>query len=268
MARKEWIRGESVSQHLLVDAIVDNKLLVILAPKSACGNPFALEESGSSASVTLIPSADGKLIVRKSAMGYGIDGNGAPWLRRQSLFLNNSIAVKKTGMFVVPSVFKDLGNHVALELPYIASHSFGELAFANVGAQPLVTALVDMVARMATSVWTEGQEAAGERFIEKAHFDRMRRRVKIARAEDRVLDKILSQDIVILNGRRLHGFATIMNQLEKHPTLAEIQPTILSEIHGDLNIYNILSRLNAGDDEDVALVDHRGVPLLRRRLEQ
>ncbi|KID83857.1 DegT/DnrJ/EryC1/StrS aminotransferase, partial [Metarhizium majus ARSEF 297] len=65
----------------------------------------------------------GKLIVRKSALGHGIDGNGAPWLRRQSLFPDNSIAVKKTGMFVVPSSVKDLGNHVALELPYIASHS-------------------------------------------------------------------------------------------------------------------------------------------------
>lgn len=129
-------------------------LLVILGRKSAAatagtsGTPAVLDESGSSASVTLVPDADGTLIVRKSAEGYGVDG--APWLRRQLPFLSNSSAVKKTGMFVVPSKFKDLGSRVTLDLPYIASHSFGELVFANVGAKPLVAAIVDMLARMAT----------------------------------------------------------------------------------------------------------------------
>ena len=37
--------------------------------------------------------------------------------------------------------------------------------------------------------------------------------------------------------------------------LDRIQLTILSEIHCDLNIYNILGRLNPDDDENVVLID-------------
>ena len=53
-----------------------------------------------------------------------------------------------------------------------------------------------------------------------------------------------------------------MEKLERHPMLADIEPTILTEIHGDLNIHNILSRLDPNDKEDVALIDPHGVPLL------
>ena len=125
-----------------MDAITGT--LVILAPKSArissdSGNAVALAESGSSANVTLVPGADGKLIVRKSAAGEGIDGDGAPWLRRRRLSLTNSRAVKKTRIFVVPTKVDDKKSHVDLALPYILSHGFGELTFANVGAKPLVS---------------------------------------------------------------------------------------------------------------------------------
>ncbi|CUS11818.1 unnamed protein product [Tuber aestivum] len=160
-SRQQWSRGQFVFEELRVDAIIGGA--VILVPHSAGQssdtiNPVALDESGSSANVTLVPGADGKVTVRKSAIGYGIDGNGAPWLRRQSLFLWASQAVKKTGMFMVPDEVIDNNGDVTLVLPYIPSHSFGELVFANVGAESMVTAMVDMLARMATSVWTEGQE--------------------------------------------------------------------------------------------------------------
>ncbi|KAM3509997.1 hypothetical protein MY11210_006102 [Beauveria gryllotalpidicola] len=178
-----------------------------------------------------VPSADGQLVVRKWAQCYGINANGAPWLRRQSLF------VKKTGIFVQSTKVIGSGKDVTLELPYIASHSSGELVFANAGDEPVVNALITMLARMATSVWIEGQEQAGPRFIEKAHFERMRRRLKIARAQDEILDKILKQN-------------------------SEIEPIVLTEIRGDLNIHNVLRRLNLDEDKDVALIDPRGVPLL------
>ncbi len=55
----------------------------------------ALIESGSSANVTLMPGADGKLTVHKTAVGYGIDGIGVLWLRRQVLFLGASDAAKR-----------------------------------------------------------------------------------------------------------------------------------------------------------------------------
>ncbi|KAF9269966.1 hypothetical protein L218DRAFT_4584 [Marasmius fiardii PR-910] len=262
-SQPEWNLNERVLAELRVDAIIGKT--VILSPHSAghkSGNPVALDESGSSADVTLVPGADGKLTVRKSASGYGIDGNGAPWLRRQNLFLDASRAVKKTGMFVKPLKVVDNDSDVTLELPYIPSYSIGELILANAGPRRVVEVLVYMLARMATSVWTEGQEEADTSFIQKAHFDRMRRRLKIASAQDETLHKILQQKTVILNDRQLLGFDTVMEKLENHPVLKNIAPTILSEIHGDLNIHNILARLDPDDKEPVALIDPRGVPLL------
>lgn len=76
------------------------------------------------------------------------------------------------------------------------------------------------------------------------------------------LDKILRQKTVTLNGRQLDGFESVMKKLENHPGLAEIEPTIRSEIHGDLNIHNVLSRLDQAVDVPEALIDPRGVPLL------
>lgn len=261
-SREQWSLGQSVLEELQVDAIIGK--VAILGPRRAGQlNPVALDESGSSASVELVPRADGTLIVRKSAFGYGIDGNGAPWLRRQALFLKESSAVKKTDMFVEPTKIDEDKSHVTLWLPYIPSHSFGELVFANVGHKPLVDAVVKMLARMAENVWTEGQQPAEPDFIQKAHFDRMRRRVMIARKEDKTLDEILKQKTVTLNGRQLQGFEQIMTKLENHPAISKIVPRILSEIHGDLNIHNVLSRLDPQEGEPEALIDPRGVPLLR-----
>ncbi|KAH9204640.1 hypothetical protein DL95DRAFT_495398 [Leptodontidium sp. 2 PMI_412] len=197
-SRQQWSRGEYVFKELRVDAIIGGA--VILAPHSAGQsldtiNPVALDESGSSANVTLVPGVDGVVTVRKSATGYGIDGNGAPWLRR---------------MFVVPDEVINNDDNVTLVLPYIASYSIGEMVFANV-AESIVKAI------------TEGQEECSPYFIQKAHFARMRRRLKIA---------------------------------------PKIGPKLLSEIHGDLNIYNVLSRLNPEEDKPLALIDPRGVLLL------
>lgn len=261
MSRQKWNFGDPVIGELVVNAVVGKS--VILGPKfKEIGNAVALDESGSSANVTLVIDADGKVTVRKSATGYGIDGNGAPWLRRQSIFLGASYAVKKTEMFVEPLEVINSESQVTLVLPYIASHTFGELIFANVGAKPAVAAIVDLLARMANSVWTEGQEPAHPQFIKQAHFNRMRRRVNIARESDDLLDTILKQRTVMLNGRRLEGFDAVLERLEAHPELAKIQPTILSEIHGDLNIHNILGQLDPKEDEPVKLIDPRGVPLL------
>lgn len=264
-SRREWSLGELVFAGLFVDAIIGKS--VILSShgdgySQGTGNAVALDESGSSASVTLVPRADGTLTVHKTATGYGIDGNGAPWLRRQSLFLNASNAVKKSGIFVVPQETSDTDNEIRLVFPYIASHSFGELIFANVGAQPAVAAIVNLLSQLSTSVWTESQEPAHPQFIKQAHFERMKRRVKIARMSDKLLDKILKQKSVVLNGKLLMGFDCVLETLEAHPELAKIGPTILSEIHGDLNIHNILSHFDPDQDEPVALIDPRGVPLL------
>src|SRR4051812_5359482 len=78
-------------------------------------------ESVFSASVTLVPAAEGKVTVHKSAVGYGIDGNGASWL---SLFLGASHAVMKTGMFMAPAKVLDSASDITLVLPYTRLGSF------------------------------------------------------------------------------------------------------------------------------------------------
>ncbi|KAK4068625.1 uncharacterized protein Triagg1_7273 [Trichoderma aggressivum f. europaeum] len=103
-SQRQWKLNERVLAELRVDTIIGTT--VILAPHGAGRNsasPVALDGGGSSATVTLVPGPEGKLTVRKSATGYGIDGNGAPWLRLQSLFLSASRAVKKTGMWTTKS---------------------------------------------------------------------------------------------------------------------------------------------------------------------
>ncbi|KAJ4307312.1 hypothetical protein N0V88_000695 [Collariella sp. IMI 366227] len=263
-ARHEWSRGDTVIANFCVDAIIGKT--VILAPhdikNASGGSTVAREGDKSSANITLVPGADGKLTVRKTAVGNGIDGNGAPRLRQQALFLRASEAVGKTGMFVVPREVDGKGNEVTLVFDYIPSHSFGDLIFANVGAGPAMTAIIKFLARMSTSVWTQGQKPAHPQFIKEAHFGRMERRLGIARTVDKTLDGILEQPSVTLNGRRLRGFDAVIRELSAHPELAVIGPTILMEIHGNLKIHNILGRLDTEQNEPVALINPRGVHLL------
>ena len=228
-AQREWSPGDTVVAGLRVDAIVDKTVILARydAKSAGGGGVVTLKGSGSSANVALVPGADGRLTLRKTTVGDGVDGNGALWLRRQALFLGASEAVKKTGMFVVPLEVDDKGSEVTVVVDYIPSHSFGELIFANVGAaDPAVTTIVNLLARMYTSVWTEGQEPAHPQFITKAHFDRMERRLGIARGVHEMLDRIIKQESVTLNGRRLRGFDTIIQKLNAHPKLADIGPTI------------------------------------------
>jgi len=139
-----------------MDAIIGKT--VILAPRDAksAGGIVALEGSGSSANAALVPGANSRLTVRKTAVGNSIDGNGAPRLRRQALFLGASEAVKKTGIFVVPREIDDKDSKATLVLDYIPSLSFGELILANIGADSVLTAIVGLLVRISTSVWTEG----------------------------------------------------------------------------------------------------------------
>ncbi|KAH6855722.1 pyridoxal phosphate-dependent transferase [Chaetomium sp. MPI-CAGE-AT-0009] len=146
-----------------------------------------------------LPRPDGKLTVRKIAVGYGIYGNGALWLRRQALFLGASDAMKKTGMFVVSLEVDDKDSEVTLVLSYIPNHSFRELIFTNIGASlAAAAAIIDLLAY----------------------------------------------------------------KLSAYPEPAKIGPTVLTEIYGNLNIYNILGRLDPEQNKPVALIDPCGVPLL------
>lgn len=54
----------------------------------------------------------------------------------------------------------------------------------------------------------------------------------------------------------------VIDELSAYPELARVGPTVLTEIYGDLNIYNILGRLGSEQNEPVALINPRGVLLL------
>lgn len=266
--KRQWKVGNKVfdDTEVICDLVVmaTYASLVVIGSSSESKSQ-ALDESGSSAHVGLYIEPNNKLIVRKTCLGDGIDGNGRPWLRRQCKFLTTSVAVKKTDMFVKPLDFdntREENGAVSISFPYIDSHSIGELVFAGMGSRPLLSVLRELLGEMSTSVWTEGLENAPRDFIQQAHISRMERRVEIARRHVPVLNATANEEIVMLNGRKLRRFKLVLAALKDYPKVLSMQPRKLSEIHGDLNIHNILCQLDPNKNRAVVLIDPRGVPLL------
>lgn len=265
LSKHEWSWGDKVIDDLIVHA--KNGGSVFLSPDSEGHSQITnasvhLDESGSSAHVALVLGRNDELEVHKACSNDGIDGNGRPWLRRQQKFLASSVAVKETDIFVKPLGFTEAEGTVSIAFPYVPSHSLAEMAFAGMGTTSLLAVLADLLGEMATCVWSKGVCSAPTEFIEQAHFNRMKRRVTIARAQVPELDKVASYESITLNGRQLLGFDRVLEALSRHPKIAEIGPRTLSEIHGDLNIHNILCQLESNADRPIVLIDPRGVPLL------
>ncbi|KAI1359664.1 hypothetical protein F5Y08DRAFT_319023 [Xylaria arbuscula] len=260
--KRQWTVGDTVYGDIEVLARLGGLVITGLF-SDACLQP--LDESGSSASVGLCVEEDGHLVVRKTSVNDGIDGNGRPWLRRQYRFLDSSAAVAKTDMFVKPLNKQycddEAAGIVSIAFPYVDSLSVGELAFAGVGSGPMLTILKRMIGEMAASVWIEGVEDAPTDFIQQAHLRRMERRIQIARLQVPALHEVANMEHVYFNGKKLLGFKPLLRRLEEHPGLSAIQPRKISEIHGDLNIHNLLATLDSSARE-LVLIDPRGVPLI------
>lgn len=173
-----------------------------------------LAESESSAHVALVVKPNGDVVVRKRCSGDGIDGNGRPRLKRQQRFLEASIAVTKTDLLVKPEALTDIDGTISMTFPYIPSHSLAEMVFAGMDPTIVVNILADLVGEMSSCVWTEDVNKATADFIEQAHFDRIERRVGIARKDVPLLEKIASRETITLNGRKLLGFNRILKALE------------------------------------------------------
>lgn len=271
LSRCEWRQGDEIINGLIVHAKVGETVLVLTPHDGGCfGNtnaPIYLDESGSAASVTLVLGHNGDAKVQKTCSHDGIDGNGRPWIENQRRFLELSAAVRKTDMIVKPLEYRAAEGSegtVSITFPYVPSHSLSEMMFAGMEAGSLLAVLQDLLGEMATSLWPEGAIPAPDDFIEQAHFNRIRRRVRIVRAEVPELDAVAGYEWLTLNGRRLLGFERVLEALTHHSTmLKEISPRTLGEIHGDLNIHNILCQLRPDANRPVVLVDPRGVPLLR-----
>lgn len=265
LLKQQWGLGDELVDELIVGA--KNGGIVVLSSRSEAHsqlahNAVSLDESGSSADVTIRLGSNNELLVHKTASGYGIDGNGSPWLRNQMQFLGASVAVRDTNLFVKPLEFKDEDGTASIVFPYVPSHTLGEMAFAGMPALALLKVLSDLFGKMADSVWTKGLCDAPANFIEKAHFSRIHRRIDIARAAVPELDDVANRESITLNGRELLGFIPVLTALSQHPKIVACGPRKLCEIHGDLNIQNILCQLQPNADEPLVLIDPRGVPLL------
>ncbi|KAH9055023.1 hypothetical protein EDB87DRAFT_1356274 [Lactarius vividus] len=258
MLKQEWNLDDQVIEGLFVHGKAGG--IVVLA--STTDKSVSLDESGSSANVTLVIKPNGQVQVHKTCSEYGIDGNGRPWLKTQMRFLAASAAVRKTDLFVKPSSFQEDDDTISITLPYVPSHSLGEMALAGMGSSAVLGVLIRLLGDMADNLWCEGIYDAPANFIEKAHMERMRRRIAIARAKVPELDNIARYKSIEFNGRQLLGFEAVLKELSRHPRLADIAPLKLSEIHGDLNIHNILCVLEPGANRPFVLIDPRGVALL------
>lgn len=232
VSRREWNLDEEVLDGLFVQK--KSRSMVILDASSVY---YFLAESGSSADVGISFLADGRVEVCKSCTVHGIDGNGMPWLRMQHKFLTLSEAVQKSGLFVKPCRLEDSQDKVTIHFPYVASHSAGEMAFAGMGPDALLRLLSDVMGAQALHVWTKGGCKPQDDFIENAHFRRMERRLEIAyQTKVPELQDIMFSSEVKLNGKQLPSFVTLLQRLRDHPLIKNIGPSVLTEIHGDLNI--------------------------------
>jgi hypothetical protein len=265
LSKPEWNLDDQIIEGLFVHGKAGG--IVVLSPSAEGGSNIAdksvsLDESGSSANVTLVIRSNGQVQVHKTCSEDGIDGNGRPWLKMQMRFLAASAAVRKSDLFVKPSSFQEDDDTISITFPYVPSHSLGEMAFAGMGSDAVLGVLIRLLGDMADNVWCEGIYDAPANFMERAHLDRMRRRIAIARAKLPELDKIASYKSIGFNGRQLLGFEAVLEALSRHPRLPGIAPLKLSEIHGDLNIHNILCMLEPGANRPFVLIDPRGVALL------
>ncbi|OAQ95670.1 hypothetical protein LLEC1_06556 [Akanthomyces lecanii] len=264
-AKDDWRVGDVVADSIAVRAVIGRRGLLLSAQqpdRSQHDTSVHLEESGSSANVSLVVQPDGTLEVHKTCSHDGIDENGRPWLERQNKFLETSIAVQETDIFVKPLRFTAKDETFSIDFPYLASQTLAQLAMAGMGGRLLLDTTSELLGEMAQKVWPKTATKAPRDFIEKAHFDRIDRRVAIARAAVPELGAIIDSSEIVLNGRTLLGFRSVMEQLRSHPAIDTISPTMIGEIHGDLNLHNILCCVGTSAKRPVALIDPRGVHLL------
>lgn len=264
-SKEEWRTGDIITDSIAVRAIIGPRGLLLSEQqfdKTQQNTSVHLDESGSSANVSLIVQPDGTLEVHKTCSHDGIDENGRPWLERQNRFLETSIAVQETDIFVKPLRFTANDETFSIDFPYLPSQTLAQLAMAGMGGKLLLNTTSELMGEMAEKVWHKTGTEAPKDFIEKAHFDRIDRRVAIARAAVAELGPIIDSDEIVLNGRKLTGFHSVMKQLRNHPAIDIIAPTLIGEIHGDLNLHNILCCVGPSAKRPVALIDPRGVHLL------
>ncbi|OAA80247.1 hypothetical protein LEL_03733 [Akanthomyces lecanii RCEF 1005] len=263
--KQDWRAGDVVTDTVTVRAVIGPRGLLLSSQqpdKLQKNTSVHLDESGSSANVSLVVQSDGTLEVHKTCSHDGIDENGRPWLERQNRFLETSIAVQETDIFVKPLRFTAEGETFSIDFPYLASQTLAQLAMAGMGGSLLLDTTSELLGEMAQNVWPKTATEAPRDFIEKAHFDRIDRRVAIARAAVPELGAIIDSSEIVLNGRTLLGFHSVMEQLRSHPAIDTISPTLIGEIHGDLNLHNILCCVGPSAKRPVALIDPRGVHLL------
>ncbi|KAH9029676.1 hypothetical protein EDB85DRAFT_1508217 [Lactarius pseudohatsudake] len=265
LSKQEWNLDDQVIEGLFVHGKAGG--IVVLSPSAEGDSNIAdksvsLDESGSSANVTLVIKPNGQVQVHKTCSEDGVDGNGRPWLTTQMRFLAASAAVRKTDLFIRPTNFQEDDDTTSITFPYLPSHSLGEMALAGMGSGAVLGVLIRLLGDMADNVWCEGNYNAPANFMQQAHLDRMRRRIAIARAKVPELDNIARYKSIEFNGRQLLGFEAVLKALSCHPRLADIAPLKLNEIHGDLNIHNILCVLEPGANRPFVLIDPRGVDLL------
>lgn len=98
-SKADWRAGDVVADSVAVRAVIGRRGLLLSAQQPnnlQQDTSVHLDESGSSANVSLVVQPNGTLEVHKTCSHDGIDENGRPWLERQNRFLETSIAVQET----------------------------------------------------------------------------------------------------------------------------------------------------------------------------
>jgi len=254
--------GSKLVSPFVVDTVLPEGDIIVTTDTVDVLEGIELDGSGSAADVNLFLSDEGRLFIVKKCDNNGIDGNGKPWLRRQIHYLRAEKTQNFSKLFVHPTQVLEDGEEIRLFKPYIHGYSLAENVLRGAGVDFTFSILREVCSQMARKVWTQDIQEAPEDYIQKAHLERMARRVRIAAEHYPQLKEVLNYRKVILNGESLLNFPELLERLKSLDILLKSNPQYLSLVHGDLNIYNIICEIGQDKGISFKLIDPRGTPLL------
>lgn len=257
--------GSKLVPPFVVKTILPEGDMIVAADKPGAFE-IELAGSGSPSSVKLSLNNEGELLVAKSCNDEGIDGNGRPWLRRQISYLRTNKVRELSELFVHPTRVLDEGGETKLYTPYIHGYSLAHNILCGAGVDFTYSILREVCNQMARKVWIEDIQVAPGDYIQKAHLERMDRRVSIAARHYPPLEEVLRYREVVLNGQVLLNFPELRERLWSPDVFLRMNPSYISLLHGDLNVYNIICVIRNDNGVSIKLVDPRGTPLLTPEL--
>ncbi|PIQ86746.1 MAG: hypothetical protein COV73_04255, partial [Candidatus Omnitrophica bacterium CG11_big_fil_rev_8_21_14_0_20_43_6] len=248
---------------------------------------LSLETGGGSASATFLGRMKGRLVCGKICNWEGVDGNGWLWLIRQMGRIEwLRASVPEQAKDLLPEIIQksdDPGMAYYLMNFWkgrtLTKYLLSELNATPEGLWKRINIILD---KLTAYVYPIGHVQAAAGYSQKAHIDRMERRLKIMterrgdtyerliRGQEihfgetfpditALFSKLLRRKTISINGKAYLNLPVMINMLKRHPELLRrLEPKFIYKgWHGDLIITNMF------EDElgELHLLDWRGTDI-------